>query len=489
MYKKLITKYKSLSLGVRASFWFLICAFIQKGITSITTPIFTRLLTTDEFGLYGVFNSWLTILTAIVSLNLFSGVFVQGLVKFDDIKSQFASAMQGLTFTLTIGWTIVYLAFRAFWNNLFSLSTVQMLSMILIIWTSAVFQFWAVEQRVDLKYKNLVILTLVASICRPALGIILIFLSEDKVTATVLGMVIADVVAYTWLFFVQLKKGKVFFSKRIWKYALLFNLPLIPHYLSMTVLTSSDRIMIRNIVGESASGIYNVAHGASFIMTMFNTALMQTIEPWLYKKIKNKQIKDISSIAYPTFILIATVNLLLMALAPEIIYIFAPKEYHEAIWVVPPLAMSVYYMFAYCFFAVFEFYYEKTRWVLVASASSAICNIILNYICIERFGYMAAGYTTLVCYILYAIFHYLFMRHICKDKLDNNQPYELRIIIMISLLFMAVGFVFLLTYKCFIARYLLLLCIVLGIVIKRKVIISIIKEMINMKKEGHKKDL
>ena len=134
MIRKLIDKYNSFPLQVKASFWFLICAFLQKGIISITTPIFTRLLSTEEYGHYSVFLSWQTILTNIITLNLFSGMFVQGLVKFDDHKLKFASAMQGLTLTLTAGWTIIYLLFRNFWNNLFELSTVQMLSMIVIIW-------------------------------------------------------------------------------------------------------------------------------------------------------------------------------------------------------------------------------------------------------------------------------------------------------------------------------------------------------------------
>lgn len=482
MIRKLINKYNSFPLQVKASFWFLICAFLQKGITSITTPIFTRLLSTEEYGHYSVFLSWQTILTNIITLNLFSGVFVQGLVKFDDHKLKFASAMQGLTLTLTAGWTIIYLLFRNFWNNLFELSTVQMLSMIIIIWTSAVFQFWAVEQRVELKYKELVILTTVASIARPALGIILVLISEDKVTAMIVGMLVADIVAYAWLFFVQLKRGGTFYSGSIWQYGLMFNLPLLPHYLSMSVLTGSDRIMIKRMIGSSEAGIYNLAHGVAFIMTLFNTALMQTIEPWLYKKIKEKKISEIASVAYPTFILIAAVNLFLMILAPEVVAIFAPPAYYDAIWVIPPLAMSVYFMFAYCFFAVFEFYYEKTKLVMIATTTSAVLNIILNYIFIGIFGYTAAGYTTLACYIIYAGFHYLFMRKICNDYLDGAQPYDLRYLLGITGVFLACGFVFLSTYHHPAIRYSILAVLLVAMFIKRHTIIAFIKKMLALKK-------
>ena len=484
MIRKALNKYRSLPVPLKASFWFLVCAFLQKGITSITTPVFTRLMTTEEFGVYGQFNSWLTILTTVVTFNLYSGVFVQGLVKFEEKKYQFSSAMQGLTLVLATCWTAVYLLFRDWWNQLFSLTTVQMLSMLLIIWTSAVFQFWAVEQRVDLKYRGLVLLTAVASLARPLLGILLILLSDDNVTAMILGMVIADVAAYTWLFFVQQRRGRQFYSRDIWVYALKFNLPLIPHYLSMSILTSSDRIMIGSLVGSGEAGLYNLAHGVSFIMTLFNTALMQTIEPWLYKQIKSGSIHEIKKVAYPTFIIIACVNLLLMALAPEVIAVFAPPEYYDAIWVVPPLAMSVYFMFAYCFFAVFEFYYEKTKWVMLATTASAVLNIILNYFCIRWFGYTAAGYTTLVCYIFYAAFHYISMRKICSRYIEGKDPYSLKVLLGITAAFLSLGFVFLAAYRLSLLRYGLFAALVAVLTLKRKWIAGEVKQMFRLKKES-----
>ena len=66
---KLIKKYKSLPVQIKASFWFLICSFLQKGISMITTPIFTRLLSTSEYGEFNVFNSWYSIAFIFVSLS------------------------------------------------------------------------------------------------------------------------------------------------------------------------------------------------------------------------------------------------------------------------------------------------------------------------------------------------------------------------------------------------------------------------------------
>ena len=201
------------------------------------------------------------------------------------------------------------------------------------------------------------------------------------------------------------------------------------------------------MVGGAQAGIYSLAYSVSMIMTMVNTALMQTIEPWMYKKIKSKQISDISKVAYPAFVVVAGVNILLIAFAPEAIAIFAPTEYYDAIYVIPPVAMSVFFMFSYNFFAVFEFYYEKTKLIAFATSAGAILNVALNYVFIKMFGYYAAGYTTLLCFIIYAVFHFTFMRRICRKELEGVQPYNMRIYLMITLTFMTLGFLFLFSYQ------------------------------------------
>ena len=254
----------------------------------ITTPIFTRLLTTQEYGEFNVFNSWLSIVTVFVTLNLYNGVFTRGLVKYEEDRDRYASALQGMcTLCILIGFAIYGVA-HDFWNHFFEMTTTQALLMFIMIWATAVFNFWSVSQRVDFKYRALVIITLISSIAKPVLGIILVRLADDKVTARILGLALVEVVTCTGLFVAQLRRGKTLYVKKYWVHALHFNLPLIPHYLSQTVLNSSDRIMIQKMVSADAAGIYSLAYSISQIMTIFNTALLKTIEPWLYKKNESK---------------------------------------------------------------------------------------------------------------------------------------------------------------------------------------------------------
>ena len=477
-----IEKYKKLPKPAKASLWFLICSFLQKGISTITTPIFTRLLSTAEYGNYSVFNSWLGIVSIIVTLDLFAGVYTQGIVKFDDKRNQFSSALQGLTLALTVGWTIIYLVEKSFWNELLGLSTVQMLAMLVLVWTSAAFRFWAAYERVTYSYVKLVLLTIVVSIAKPVVGIYFVTKAQDKVTARILGLALVEVVCYAGLFFVQVRRERKLFDAKFWKYALLFNLPLVPHYLSQIVLNNSDRLMINSIVGADAAGIYSLAYSLSQIMTLFSTALLQTIEPWIYQKIKAKKIHDIPRIAYLSLAAIAFINLVLIVFAPEAVRIFAPQAYFDAIWVIPPVAMSVYFMYSYSLFANFEFYFEKRSFIMSASILGAALNVGLNYIFIPIYGYYAAGYTTLVCYIIYAIGHYVFMQKVLKEELNITKLYSLKVLLAISIGFLGLGFGIMATYQFPLVRYSIIALLGVIAILKRKVVMNVIRTFLAIRK-------
>ena len=469
---KWIEKYKSLSIQVRASFWFLICSVLQKGISIITTPIFTRLLTSQEYGKFNVFLSWQGIITAIVILTLPWGVVEQGLIKYSGKRYEFTSAPLGLMTSLSAGWLILYLLFNDFWNGILSLSTVQMIGLFSIMWSSSVFTFWSINQRIDYKYKRLVLLTLGVSVLKPLLGIYLVTRFDDKVTARILGLAGVEMAAFLALFVKMMTKGKVFYSRAIWKYALEFNIPLIPHYLAQRILNSSDRIMIERMCNAGDAGIYSLAYSLAMIMVIVNQAIQSALNPWIYKKIKEDKASELNIVVYPALLIVASVNLLLISLAPEAVRIFAPREYYNAIWVVPPVAMSVFFMFMYGFFANFEFYYEKTKLMSFATCLGAVLNVFLNYIFLKKFGYYAAGYTTLLCYILYTLCHFLIMRNICQQNNMNSKIIFNPVTLLgISGGFMCLGFLISLTYRSFICRYFIIaFLLILGIMNRRRII-------------------
>lgn len=470
-------KYRNIPLPVKASMWFLVMGILQKGISFISTPIFTRLMSTTEYGEYNVVYSWLNIIMIFATLNLFSGVFMRGLIKFKDDREVFTSSIQGLTTTLVIVTFILYVVFKDFWFTFFNIPFNLMAAIFVDVLMVASFKMWASKKRVDYKYKSLVKLTLFNALSITIFGVILVVLSQSKAEARIFSMVLVNLFTFGFIYYKQAKEGKVFFHKKYWKYALMFNLPLLPHYLSQIVLNQSDRLMINYLVGSSEAGVYSVAYSISMVLLIVNTSILNTLNPWIYKKIEEAKFKDIANTSYIILVVIAVLNLILIAVAPEAIAIMAPPQYYSAIWVIPPVTSSVFFIFMYSLFADFEFYFEKTKLIMIASIFGALLNIALNYLLIPLFGFIAAGYTTLICYIIYVLVHYLFMRLINKRFMDDIKVYDGKKILGISISFLILAATFTILYNYLFLRYSLILVIVAIVYYKRSRIINTFKKI------------
>lgn len=483
-----LKKYRKMPQQVKASLWFVICGFLQKGITFLTTPIFARLLSPSEFGLYNVFVSWQNIITVFASLNLASGVYLRGQIKYEEDRDEFTASLQSLYMVNFVIVFLLYLAFSDFWNRLFELPTEYICIMFADILFQVSFHFWSTRQRIQYKYRALVIFTLINAILRPTLGVVAILNCVDKVTARVSTMLLVDALVFGYFFLLMfIKKGKKV-STKYWRYALAYNIPLVPHYLSQIVLSQSDRIMIKALTDAGFAGIYSLAYSAATILTIVNQSILNSYNPWMYQKIRDKQYGNIGRVSYSLLCIVGGLNLILIICAPEIIVIMAPESYYKAIWVIPPVAMSTFFMFLYSLFANFEFYYEKTKIMMFASVVGAILNIILNYLFIPKFGFLAAGYTTLICYLCYCLAHYILMKKILKKELPSESIYNMRIIIGISIVFVVMGAMFTLLYDYVYIRYAIVGLVLIVSIIKRKELTFFIKNTLLLKKEKNKRN-
>ena len=109
---KLLNKYHNMPIESKAGVWFVLCNIVQKGISTITVPIFTRIMNAEQYGNYTIYLSWQGLLLIFTSLNLYYGVFNNAMIKFKDDRDRYVSSMQGLTFSFTLLIFIIYLIFK-----------------------------------------------------------------------------------------------------------------------------------------------------------------------------------------------------------------------------------------------------------------------------------------------------------------------------------------------------------------------------------------
>lgn len=470
--KKIVEKYNSMGMAVKAGIWFTICNFLQKAISMITMPIFTRLLPTEDYGLFTIYQSWYSIVSIFVTLNLAGAVVNNGMIKYKDKRAEFISSLQGLSTTVTVAFFIIYFLNRQFWNELFELPTSLMLVMFVQLLFEPAYLFWMQRNRFEFKYRNVVSVTLILSIVSPILGVIAVVTAKDKVFARVFSYALVQICVGLVFYVLQVYKGKRFFDKGYWKFALAFNLPLIPHYLSQNILGQADRIMIGNMVGNSKAAIYSVAYTVASIMTLMINAINSSFIPSMYQNLDEKKYDKIEKGSFPLCIIIAVAVCGVMLIGPEVIGILASKEYAEAIYCIPPVAASIYFTYLYTLFINVEFYFEKTKYSMIVSVLGAILNIFLNYLLIPKFGYIAAGYTTLVCYILFAIGHGCLCASLKKSANIKQALFSVQKIIVLSMAVLAYTVVINILYSYPIVRVLTIVIVTIVMMLNYKKVVE-----------------
>ena len=250
--KFLIGIYNKIALPVKASIWYLLCSVLQKAIGFLTTPIFTRIMDTDDFGVVSMYNSWETTFTVFCTLYLYNGVYNNAMVEYKDDRDGFTSSMQTLTTILTVLVFGIYFIFSRKLGGIVGLSNPVMLLMMIDILFSAGMSFWSIRNRYEYKYKSIAVFTILASLLMPVLSVALVVNStEHKAEARILGTVITHVLVYGIVYILNLTRGKKTINILYWKKAIRFNLPLIPHYLSSTIMTQSDRVLINVLCGTA----------------------------------------------------------------------------------------------------------------------------------------------------------------------------------------------------------------------------------------------
>lgn len=470
---KLLTTYKNLSKPIKASIWFIISNIIIKGISFITLPIFSRLLSTSEYGIVSVYSSWISIITILTTLTIWGGVFNVAMVKFKEKYKEMISSFQGLAISITLVYLLISLIFINQISVMLGLSKLLVICMYLEILAQIPFNLWSTAKRYKFEYKSVILITIIISGLSPLLGVIAVKNTVYKVEAKIISNLIVQFIIGLVLFIHNQRDGKKFFNNEYWKFGFKFNVVLIPHYLSTQVLNQSDRVMISSICGSSYAGIYSVAYNFAFLLSIITNGINSSLTPHIYESLrtgKTSQLKKQTSIV---IIFVAIISLGLICFAPDLFKFMLPESYYPALKAIPPVTIGAFFLFLYPLFGSIEFYYEKNKYVTIASVIGAILNILLNYIFINIFGFMAAAYTTLFCYMCFSICHYIFMKKILKQKNKQNDIYDIKTIVIISLALMLISLLILFLYDYMIVRWCFILIILCLTFIFRKKFINV----------------
>lgn len=478
---RLIKSYRNLQKPVKATLWFAFSNFFQKGIAFLLIPIFTRFMLPEQYGQYSVFQSWYSVLVIVVTLSLGKNVFHKGMMEFEDQKEQYTASMAGLGMLSTLVFTMVYLVAPAFWNEITRLSTRLTLLMFVEFFFFSTFDCWSSRKRFDFDYSAVVSLSLAVAALTAIVSVPAVISAHSGAPGTEGSVAIVCKVAvgaaiYAIPLVFVLKKSKEVFNWRYWKFALLFNLPVIVHLMSTVLLQNVDRIMIARMCGDYEAGIYSIAYSMAMVLLIVNVSINGSLTPWTFKAIKANNEHEVRKIGSTYLAFVALINTLLVCIAPEVVNLVATGTYRDAVYIIPPVAASVVFIAMQDLFLNIEYYYSKTRLIMGATMIAAAANVALNMVFIKLYGYMAAGYTTLACYILLSAVHFVCYRSICSKKKIEGL-YDIRFFVMVSLVSTGIMMLMLALYPYPVARYTFLAMFTIIIVLNRRVVFAALKSL------------
>ena len=417
--------------ALKSGFWYLFANFAVKAMGLITTPIFTRLLTHEQFGDYSNWFSWTSIAIIIVTMSMESSL-ISAKFDYENKLDQYNLSLIGITLVSTAFWTLIFNVFAGFFTDLLSLRILYMNLMLLYCFFHAVVNIFQVSERYHFRYKRAVFVALLVAVSTTVISILLVLNMRDRLTGRILGTVLPPVIIGAYLCFYFVKQGKkIDFS--VWPYALKICIPFIPHLLSLTILNSVDRIMITKICGSSDTALYSVAYTCGHIVTILMTSMNSAFSPWLGEKLHEEAFKEIRKVSKYYISMFCALAILIMLLAPEVLLILGGHSYLEAKYVMTPVAMGCACQFLYTLFVNVEQYKKKTVGMAVASVSAALLNYILNAIFIPMYGYIAAAYTTLVGYLFLLLIHMFLVK-----RLGYQKTYSYRFIGIVILIMMII---------------------------------------------------
>ena len=459
--------------ALKAGIWYTICNFLVKGLSFITTPIFTRIMTKAEIGTYANIGAWMGVLTILVTLDLYSSVNNARFDYRDDLDGFMSSILAlGTIFTAAV-YGVVCL-FMPFFSNLLSISPEIMHILFISLMVTPAITILQTKYRLTMDYKRNVALSMSYAVFSVlcSLGVMFLF-KDNKVFGRALGQYSMNFLIALVVYIIIFVKGKKV-NPKYWKYALFISLPICLHLLAGNILSTSDRLMITKICGEEQNALYSIPSNCAMIVSILWSSMNNAWGPWAFERMDEEDYKTIDKMSKPYTVFFGVIVLGMLLLAPEVLYVMGGKPYLEAVYVIPPVMLGYVFQFVYSLYVNIEIFYKKQKYIALGTCIAAGINIGLNAIFIPIFGYIAAAYTTLVGYMALFLIHYVFACIIKKSHIYNK-----KFIFGFSAVMLVIGLLCNLLYMNNIVRYCLLgiLAVVcIWFVIKnRKIIIEALK--------------
>lgn len=400
---------------VKSSVWYTFSNFLVRGMAFLTIPIFTRLLSTSDYGKISIFATYVAIFTVISSLGLTNSA-QRGIL---DYKNDFENYISSTAFLSFLVFLVFFIIMTLVYKPMSKILEIEGY-LYFFLFGQAYFGFvrnlMLAKLRLQYRYKLVSTLNILVSIVSIGLsiGLITSVFGDERYLGKIIGTGVPTVIVGVVSLLYLIVNGKQLINVAYWKAALLISAPFIFHTLSGIVNAQFDRIIIVKYLGSAQTGLYSFAYNIGLIITVVWTSMNSAFNPYFFEKIKEKKEKEIREYSKLYRDAFTIIYLVLLLISPEIVRLMAAESYWIGLNIIPWIFFALFFQVLISFEIKIEYVYKKTYLVPIGTLISAVINIVLNIIYIPIYGYEAAAVTTVISYVFLFFYHFLVTKLVVK---------------------------------------------------------------------------
>lgn len=390
-----MNKYKLLLSNVGL---FTLSNFASKFLVFLLLPLYTKTLTTSEYGNIDIITNTIYLIMPILTLTI-----SESIIRFsiDEKINKTNVLLSGISVVLLS--FIILLSFVPFFlmfHNSISQHIVYFLVIYLTQSIALIFsQFMRGIGKVKIFAINGVLITLVTIIS----NIIFLIILKMGINGYLLSICLSNVVSCLYLFFIgRLHEYSKLFSLdfSLIKSMIRYSVPIIPATISWWINNVSDRYIVTAVCGSAINGLYSIAYKIPTMLTIFTSIFMQAWQISAIKEYDKNDYADFYSQIYKYYNILITIICSILILSCRFFarYLFLDNFYSAWIYVPFLLIAFVFAGLASVLSAIF-LAEKKTNMLFVSTTTGAVINIMLNLTFVWKYGAMGSAVATFVSFL------------------------------------------------------------------------------------------
>ena len=375
---------------------------------TVLVPVYTNLLTREEYGVYTVAIAVLSFLCIIFS----DWVGLSGLRFFREhqLQNQISKYLSTLVLILSTNIVLMFLVaffFRHQFYDFFDIPEKRFFAIVLLVIPTAVRALLFQILRAQIKPSAFTISTIINQILTILLSVFVIKTFHLGGVSILIGMALSISIIDVILIFQSniLKYFKIEpLSWNTLKSIFMYGLPIAIASISLWSITQSNKIIVQQLRGFSDAALIGVGYSLTFpiLMTLFAIFTVAAYPRIINIYEDKKDVRPIISKITGYFLAIAIpLAVLASVYSKDIVDLLANEKFAEAYVLIPYLAFGCLFLSLAEYTTMQYLLVKKTYINTIIRIVAGLIGVGLNYLLILKMGIVGAGIATLFANFIY----------------------------------------------------------------------------------------